>query len=395
MAEKKTKKTTSSKTGTAKIKVVGVGGAGGSAIQRMVAAKILGVEYIAINTDNQALSNLSRNIKKIRIGQITKGQGTGSDVNLGQQAVEKNASEIKRALQGADVIFLTAGFGGGTGTGGTMAIADLLEKTKALTVAIVTKPFSFEGSQKKSIAEKGIKKISNRVDSFIPIFNDKLLQVIDQSTPLLEAFDIADEVLKQGVQGISDILNIPGLINIDFADVKPILQGAGKTLLGIGYGQGEERVKQAVQGALKNSLMSLSIKGATGVVFVITGSPDLKMMEVNEIAEMITEQVDPRAKVVFGAVIDKKLKDKLKITLIATGFDRAHYHGFEAQDLEEEEEDDFTSPRIISQEKEIHVYKNDDSLNQEDEKIKTDLKTGIEDELEIPAFLRKKSRKNK
>lgn len=394
------KKTSTSK-GTANIKVVGIGGAGGSTLQRMVDSKIFGVEYIAINTDNQALRELSRKIKKIRIGNITKGQGTGSNPDLGREAVEKNTAEIKKSLKNADIIFLAAGFGGGTGTGGTLAIADILNNSKAVVVAVVTKPFSFEGPQKKSIANQGFKKIGHRVDSFIPIYNDKLLQVIDKSTPLLDAFSIADEVLKQGIQGISDIINIPGLINIDFADIKPILQKSGKTMIGMGQAEGKDRAKQAIQDALKNTLMNLSIKGASGVIFVIKGPSNLKMMEINEISEIVTEQVGIKAKVVFGVVIDKKLKDTIKVTLIATGFDKANYHGFDSQDLEDEEDDyfseqDFKPVKKVKKEAEIHVYQNreNEDEDQEEEIIKEKkMKMSEEDELEIPAFLRKKRRK--
>ncbi len=382
-----------------KIKIVGVGGAGGSAIKRMLKEKISGVEYIAINTDLSVLKTLGKNVKKIQIGKsLTKGRGTGTDPDLGQAAVEENTAEIKKALKGAEIVFLTAGFGGGTGTGAGLAVADILEQMKILTIAVVTKPFTFEGPYKKNIADQGIKKLINRVDSLIVISNDRLLQAIDRSTPILEAFNIADEVLKQGVKGIIDILNVPGLINIDFANVKPILQQAGKTFLGMGSAKGENRALEAVKNALKNPLINLSVKGANGVVFVITGSPDLKMMEVNEIAEMVSQQADLRAKIVFGAVINEKLKDEIKVTLIATGFEENTYHNFSSQFLEsDKEKEDLQDEEKSSQEQEqenrekkIYVYH--EKKQELDEKEKQREMT-MEDELEIPAFLRKKLKK--
>ena len=382
-----------------KIKIVGIGGAGGSAIKRMLKEKIFEVEYIAINTDLSVLKTLGKNVKKIQIGKnLTKGRGTGTDPDLGQAAVEENPTEIKKALKGAEIVFLTAGFGGGTGTGACLAVADILEQMKILTIAVVTKPFTFEGPHKKDIADQGIKKLINRVDSLIVISNDRLLQAIDRSTPILEAFNIADEVLKQGVKGIIDILNVPGLINIDFANVKPILQQAGKTFLGIGSAKGENRALEAIKSALKNPLINLSAKGANGVVFVITGSPDLKMMEVNEIAEMVSQQVDLKAKIVFGAVINEKLKDEIKVTLIATGFEENTYHNFSSQFLEsDKEKEDLQDEEKSSQEQEqenrekkIYVYH--EKKQELDEKEKQREMT-MEDELEIPAFLRKKLKK--
>ena len=401
--QKKTKKN-SVKRISSKIKVVGVGGAGGSAIKRMIKAKIPGIEYVAINTDAQALQTISGRVKKIRIGKsLTKGLGTGADPELGQMAAEQNMREIKEALKDADIIFITTGLGGGVGTGASPVVADIAGQTKALTLAIVTKPFTFEGPQRKMIAEQGLAKLVNRVDALITISNNKLLQTIDRSTPILEAFDIADEVLKQGVQGISDILNIPGLINVDFADVKPVLQGGGATLLGLGHASGKGRASQAAKSALNNPLMDLSAKGANGIVFIVTGSPDLKMMEVNEIAEMITKQVEPRAKIVFGAVIDKDLKDEIKVTLMATSYDQLGDHGFALQSLRDVEKDEIMSEMPLSQETQkgrIHVYrekqeKETKKRSKSKKRKKQDLPDrqagfDFEDELDIPAFLRKK-----
>jgi len=387
-----------------KIKVVGVGGAGGSAIKRMLKAKIPGVEYVAINTDSQALQTIKGQVKKIRIGKIlTKGLGTGADSELGQAAAEQNTQEIKEALKNADIIFITAGLGGGVGTGASPVVADIARKTKALTLAIVTKPFIFEGAQRKAIAEEGLKKLINRVDALMTISNNKLLHTIDRSTPILEAFNISDEILKQSIQGFSDIFNISGLINIDFADVKPVLKDGGVTMLGMGYASGKDRAAQAAKNALKNPLMDLSAKEANGIVFVITGSPDLKMIEVNEIAEIITKEIDPTAKIVFGAVIDDNLKDEIKVTLIATNYDQIEDYGFSLQNIEdvEEEEKGLSKPLIKETERgKIYVYK--ESQNKEIKKDTKDKKKkeqeqefNFEDELDIPAFLRKKINQSK
>jgi len=387
-----------------KIKVVGVGGAGGSTIKRMLKAKIPGVEYVAINTDSQALQTIKGQVKKIRIGKIlTKGLGTGADSELGQAAAEQNTQEIKEALKNADIIFITAGLGGGVGTGASPVVADIARKTKALTLAIVTKPFIFEGAQRKAIAEEGLKKLINRVDALMTISNNKLLHTIDRSTPILEAFNISDEILKQSIQGFSDIFNISGLINIDFADVKPVLKDGGVTMLGMGYASGKDRAAQAAKNALKNPLMDLSAKEANGIVFVITGSPDLKMIEVNEIAEIITKEIDPTAKIVFGAVIDDNLKDEIKVTLIATNYDQIEDYGFSLQNIEdvEEEEKGLSKPLIKETERgKIYVYK--ESQNKEIKKDTKDKKKkeqeqefNFEDELDIPAFLRKRINQSK
>ncbi|MBU4369585.1 cell division protein FtsZ [Patescibacteria group bacterium] len=386
-----------------KIKVVGVGGAGGSAIKRMLKANILGVEYVAINTDAQALQSITGRVKKIRIGKsLTKGLGTGADPELGQAAAEQNTREIKESLKNADIIFITAGLGGGVGTGASPVVADIAAKIKnVLTLAIVTKPFVFEGPQRKAIAEQGLKKLINRVDALMTISNNKLLYTIDRSTPILEAFDIADEVLKQGVQAFSDILNIPGLINVDFADVKPVLQGGGVTMLGIGHASGKDRAAQAAKNALNNPLMDLSANEANGIVFIITGSPDLKMAEVNEIAEIITKEIDPMAKIVFGAVIDENLKDEIKVTLIATNYDQIGDYGFSLQSLEDMEEEQELSRSLTKETEKGKIYVYREKQNKETKKktkgkkekeqdLPAQSEFNFEDELDIPAFLRKK-----
>ncbi|MFZ5390848.1 MAG: cell division protein FtsZ [Patescibacteria group bacterium] len=304
----------------AKIKVVGVGGSGGSAVNRMISGKIRGVEFLAINTDAQAL-HYSRASTKIHIGSaITRGLGAGMDPELGRKAAEESRDEIKEALKGADMVFLTCGLGGGTGTGASPLIAELAKEAGALTIAVVTKPFSFEGAQRRAVAEQGYDELMDKVDTIITIPNDRLLQLIDKKTSLLDSFSIVDEVLRQGVQGISELVTIPGLINVDFADVKAIMRGTGSALMGIGQASGEDRAVEAAKAAIDSPLLEIGIDGAKGILFTITGGPSLSMYEVNEAARIITGSADPNAKIIFGAVIDEGMKDQLKVTVIATGF---------------------------------------------------------------------------
>lgn len=304
----------------AKIKVVGVGGAGNSALNRMIAAKIRGVDFISINTDLQALhySNASH---KLHIGKtVTKGLGAGMDPEMGRLAAEESQNEIRELLKGADMVFITCGLGGGTGTGAGPVVAELARDTGALTVAVVTKPFSFEGAQRNENAEKGYQALMERVDTIITIPNDRLLQVIDKKTSLLDAFKIADDVLRQGVQGISEAITVPGQINVDFADVKAIMAHAGSALMGIGRATGENRAVEAARSAIASPMLEVSIDGARGILFIITGGPNLGMYEVHEAAKAITGNADPAAKIIFGTVIDESLKDEVRITVIATGF---------------------------------------------------------------------------
>ncbi|MFH0805038.1 MAG: cell division protein FtsZ [Patescibacteria group bacterium] len=304
----------------AKIKVVGVGGSGGAAIDRMIDGRIRGVEFVAINTDAQALHH-SKASHKLHIGKTTtRGLGAGMDPELGRKAAEENQDEIHELLKGSDMVFITCGLGGGTGTGAAPLIADVAKDVGALTVAVVTKPFSFEGAQRKGIADSGLSEMIDRVDTIITIPNDRILQIIDKKTTLLEAFRTVDEVLRQGVQGISDLITIPGLINVDFADVRSIMESAGSALMGIGQGSGENRSVDAAKMAIDSPLLELSIEGAKGILFTVTGGPDLGMYEVNEAARIITASADPNARVIFGAVIDDTMKDQVKITVIATGF---------------------------------------------------------------------------
>ncbi|HEV8536377.1 MAG TPA: cell division protein FtsZ [Candidatus Limnocylindria bacterium] len=305
------------------IKVIGVGGGGANAVNRMIRAELLGVEFIAVNTDAQALL-LSDAPHKIRIGdKVTKGLGSGADPTVGRKSAEDDSEKLYEALKEADMVFVTAGMGGGTGTGAAPIIAEIAKDVGALTVAVVTKPFSFEGAKRRLIAEQGIAELVDKVDTLITIPNDRLLQVVEKRTSMVDAFRIVDDVLRQGVQGISDLITVPGLINLDFADVKTIMTSAGSALMGIGHGSGETRAAEAARQAIMSPLLEQSIDGARGVLFTITGGPDLTLFEVNEAAEIIHAAADPEANIIFGAVIDERMGGEVKISVIATGFDHA------------------------------------------------------------------------
>jgi len=304
----------------AKIKVIGVGGSGGSALNRMIDSGIKGVEFIAVNTDVQAL-HYNKASRKIHIGKnITRGLGAGMNPELGRQAAEEAQNEIRDALKDANMVFVTCGLGGGTGTGASPIVAELARDIGALTVAVVTKPFAFEGAQRKQVAERGLSELTDKVDTIITIPNDKILQVIEKKTSILDAFMVVDEVLRQGVQGISELITIPGLINVDFNDVKAVMSGAGSALMGIGQASGENKAIEAAKLAINSPLLEMSIEGARGILFTIVGGSALTMHEVNEAAKIITSSADEDAKIIFGAVIDPKFKDEIKITVVATGF---------------------------------------------------------------------------
>ncbi|PPS46132.1 cell division protein FtsZ [Chroococcidiopsis sp. TS-821] len=304
----------------ANIKVIGVGGGGGNAVNRMIASEVSGIEFWSINTDAQALTNTSAN-RRLQIGQkLTRGLGAGGNPAIGQKAAEESREEIAAALENADLVFITAGMGGGTGTGAAPIVAEVAKELGALTVGVITRPFMFEGRRRTAQAEQGIEALQSRVDTLIVIPNDKLLSVISEQTPVQEAFRIADDILRQGVQGISDIITIPGLVNVDFADVRAIMADAGSALMGIGIGSGKSRAREAANAAISSPLLESSIEGAKGVVFNITGGHDLTLHEVNAAAETIYEVVDPNANIIFGAVIDEKLQGEIRITVIATGF---------------------------------------------------------------------------
>lgn len=304
----------------AKIKVVGVGGSGSSAVNRMIEAKIRGVEFIAMNTDVQAL-HYTRAPQKLHIGKtVTRGLGAGMNPELGKRAAEESQNEIRDALKGSDMVFVTCGLGGGTGSGASPTVAGIARDLGALTIAVVTKPFSFEGAQRRAIADQSYDELANNVDTIIAIPNDRILQIVDKKTTLSEAFRMADEVLRQGVEGIADLITMPGLVNVDFADVKAIMQSTGTALMGIGRASGENRAVAAAKAAVSSPLLDTSIEGARGILFVVTGGPTLTMHEVNEAAKVITGLSDDNAKIIFGAVIDDGLRDEIKVTVIATGF---------------------------------------------------------------------------
>jgi len=360
----------------ARIKVVGIGGSGNNVLNRMIEAGIRGVEFIAINTDAQALHH-NNAPKKVHIGKnITRGLGAGADPEVGLRAAEEDAELIKDAIKGADMVFVTCGLGGGTGTKGSSVVASLAKEIGALTVGVVTKPFSFEGEKRKRVADEGLDLLHDKVDTLITIPNDRLLQIIDRKTSLLEAFGIVDDVLRQGIQSISDLITVHGLINVDFADVKTIMANAGSALMGIGRGSGDNRAIDAAKQAINSPLLELSINGAKGVLFNVTGGQDLGMFEIDEAAKVITQAADPQANIIFGSVIDPSISNEIRITVIATGFASLDKNPLETHpisamnDLEtEDDEEDIFS----------HM-----PLGSSDDK-KEEL-----DDLEIPAFIRKR-----
>ena len=305
------------------IKVVGVGGGGCNAINRMIVEGIHGVEFIAVNTDAQALLRCESPLR-IRIGEsLTRGLGAGGDPSKGEKAARESREDLLEAVDGADMVFITAGMGGGTGSGAAPLVAEVAKEVGALSVAVVTRPFSFEGSKRRMVAEDGILKLQESVDTLIAIPNDRLLAITDKRLPLIEAFKIADDVLRQGIQGISEVITVPGDINLDFADVKAIMQNAGHALMAIGFGSGEDRAAVAARAAISSPLLDISIDGAAGVLFNITGDESLALHEVNEAAEIIAKAVDPDCNIIFGTVIDPRMDGNIKITLIATGFKAA------------------------------------------------------------------------
>lgn len=351
----------------AKIKVIGVGGGGNNAVNRMVECGVRGIEFIALNTDKQALYS-SKAETKLQLGEkITKGLGAGANPEIGGKAAEENRNEIMEALKGADMIFITAGMGGGTGTGAAPIVAEIAKELGILTVGVVTKPFTFEGKKRLMQAEKGVAELKNKVDTLVTIPNDRLLQIADKKTTMAQAFMMADEVLKHGIQGISDLISVPNLINLDFADVKTIMFDKGIAHMGIGQASGDNRATDAAKLAIKSPLLETSIEGAKSVLLNITGGGDLGIFEVNEAADLIRQSVDPDANIIFGAGIDESLGDSIKITVIATGFD--------------EKPEDLLKNKIV--------------------KDKTGKKEGADPvhinndlgELDIPIFLRRRDRK--
>ncbi len=376
----------------AKIKVIGLGGGGGAAITRMIAEKIKGVEFIAVNTDVQALHQ-NPAPTKISVGKtVTRGLGAGMDPDLGRRAVEENQNEIRNAINNADMVFLTCGLGGGTGTGGISEVAKLAKDVGALTIAVVTKPFSFEGAQRKRIADDGYNDLIQHVDTVISIPNDRVLQIVDKKTSLLDAFKVVDDVLRQGVQGISELITVPGIINVDFADVKAIMEEAGSALMGIGHAEGEGRAVEAAKQAIASPLLELSIDGAKGILFTVTGGADLGMHEVAEAAKIITSSADEDAKVIFGANIDEGMGDAIRITVVATGFDSRERRSVTAQGGMEVPSQGSWTPQSFTPEVE---EKEEKPKRVKTKNAKAEKKVSVkdeddDDELEIPAFIRKK-----
>ena len=385
----------------ARIKVMGIGGSGTTAVNRMTELGIRGVEFIAVNTDAQALHNNQAD-KKVHIGKsITKGLGSGMNPELGRQAAEESQEEIEEVIANADMVFITCGLGGGTGTGAAPIVAELAKNRDILTIAVVTKPFTFEGSKRKEIAEAGYENLKDKVDAIISIQNDRILQIIDKKTSLIEAFTTVDEVLRQGIAGISDLITTHGVVNADFADIRTIMQDAGTAMMGIGKASGEGRAELAAKSAVNSPLLDMTIDGAQGVLFNITGSSDLGMFEIDEAARVITKNVDPDARVKFGVVTDESMGDEIRITVIATGFDE-HNRRPSSINFAPISDDSISkpfispsiTPPIVTEEPEfvrpevrkplfspkpaepVPMQSNDDATD--------------EDELDIPAFIRKK-----
>ncbi len=383
----------------ARIKVVGIGGGGGNAVSRMSRNFVRGIDFVAINTDHQDLDYCDVK-KKIYIGRnLTKGLGTGMNPDLGKQAAEENRSEIAEALHGADLVFLAAGFGGGTGTGATPVVAEIAKQMGALTLTFVTKPFSFEGGQRERIAQEGIVRLKDKVDALIVVPNDRIFTIISKDTPIVKAFEAIDDVLRHALEGIVEIVLTPGLINVDFADVKTILQDAGSAIVGVGVSSGQDRATAAVEQALRSPLLEVSPEGAKGILFGISGR-DLKMSEVNDAAKLIAQTADSSARIIFGAYHDKHLKDKqLKITIIATGFNGT---GGQANSLFDNKSEfmrqnfgDFEISKEKSAERVASIGFADEEAplpNKETKKGGESAKKKDEDVWDIPTFLRKKKR---
>jgi cell division protein FtsZ len=394
----------------ARIKVVGVGGAGGAAINRMVDAGITGVDFVAVNTDAQALHHSKAN-QKVHIGnEATKGLGAGADPTLGQKAAEESKDDIDKAVAGSDMVFITFGGGGGTGSGAGPLVAKAAKQAGALVIGFVTKPFAFEGEKRRRNADAAIERLRGNVDTMITVPNDRLLQTIDRRTPLLEAFKVADDVLRQGVQGISDLITVHGLVNLDFADVKTVMANAGSALMGIGRASGENRASEAAQQAISSPLLEVSIDGARGILFNVIGGTDMSMHEINTVAETITAASDPEANIIFGATINPDLEGEIIVTVVATGFDESYYATRDVKAAEllqravarEEAKDDTKIDDAAMQDLDMELKEptpaedfhseetpNIWALPEDEAKAETD-----EDELDKPSFLRRLTGRN-
>lgn len=361
----------------ARIKVVGVGGGGCNAVDRMIEAGLQGVEFIAVNTDAQALLN-TKAPKQVRIGdKLTRGLGSGGDPAVGQKAAEESAEDLYDTLKGADMVFITAGIGGGTGTGAAPVIAQAAREIGALTIGVVTRPFTFEGTQRVHSAEEGIASLKEQVDTLIVIPNDRLLQIVDKKASLQQAFGVADDVLRQGIQGISELITVPGLINLDFADVRSIMSEGGAALMAVGEATGDERAREAAEQAMSSDLLDITIDGARGILFNVTGGPDLTLFEVNQAAAIIKQTAHPEVNLIFGAVVDPEMNEKFRITVIATGFERT---GMPRNIME----------RTVLRSRESES-RNDNSAGGEREK-EFQPRTFNTENLDIPTFLRNRNR---
>ena len=367
----------------ATLKVIGVGGGGNNAVNRMIDHGMNNVEFIAINTDGQAL-NLSKAESKIQIGEkLTRGLGAGANPEIGKKAAEESREQIEDAIQGADMVFVTAGMGGGTGTGAAPVVAKIAKEMGALTVGVVTRPFGFEGRKRQTQAAAGVESMKAAVDTLIVIPNDRLLDIVDKSTPMMEAFKEADNVLRQGVQGISDLIAVSGEVNLDFADVRAVMLDKGLAHMGVGYGKGETRAQDAAREAISSPLLETSIVGATGVLLNVTGDSELGLLEINEAAEIVQEAADPDANIIFGTVIDETLKDEIRITVIATGFEKERQRmGMGAQGV--------TSGATQTQ-REVIVENVEEKVAEQEvaASSQTQQEDRYNDDLEIPMFLRR------
>jgi cell division protein FtsZ len=369
----------------ARIKVIGVGGGGCNAVNRMIASRIAGVEFLAANTDLQSLKS-SLAPEKITLGsKLTKGLGCGADPEIGRQAALEDTERILEAIEGADMVFITAGLGGGTGTGGAPIVASLASELGALTVAVVTKPFTFEGRRRQVQAQEGARELRDQVDTLISIPNDRLLQTVERTTALSDAFSTADDVLRQAVQGISDLITVPGLINLDFADVRTIMRGMGDAVMGTGIAEGDNRAADAAKMAISSPLLEdASVDGAKGVIINITGGEDMGLLEVNDASSIIHDSADPDANIIFGAVIDPRMTGKVKVTVIATGFNRAESPG-RRQTITPVDISNYKPPREMAVGSEEFYRKGSDNLEIDRDFIETE----DGEDLDVPAFLRR------
>ncbi len=368
----------------AQIKVVGVGGGGQNAVNRMIEEGIQGVEFIAVNTDAQALM-LSNAPQRLRIGEkITKGLGSGGNPEIGLRAADESREELRQLLTGADMVFVTAGMGGGTGSGASSVVAQVAREEGALTIGVVTRPFTFEGTQRRRNAEQAIETLQNSVDTLITIPNDRLLQIAGKSASVKQAFTMADDVLRQGIQGISELITIPGLINLDFADVKTIMQDGGAALMAIGRGSGENRAREAAERAIQSALLDVSIEGARSIIFNIKGGEDMSLYEVNEAAEVIRAGAHPECNIIFGAVIDADMKDEIQLTVIATGFDRPKV----------KDQFDFVNSAVNGHSSQRADHRAPVREPVREPAVDYQVRTFQRDDLDIPAFLRRQRTAN-